>query len=142
MASKHPPPPAVEPTDEKPTIISHIDDKSEIGTEKHASAAADYTGAERKSDPEEIALVRKIDWRLMVHSPPPTPPYTLALLACQCQRTKKNEKANSQPGKQPTLMVMYFLNYVDRNAIAQARLNNLEEDLGMTGVQFNTCVSM
>jgi len=37
---------------------------------------------------------------------------------------------------------MYFLNYVDRNAIAQARLNNLEEDLGMSGVQFNTCVSM
>ncbi|KAH7559854.1 hypothetical protein BM1_03488 [Bipolaris maydis] len=121
MASKHPPPPAVEPTDEKPTIISHIDDKSEIGTEKHASAAADYTGAERKSDPEEIALVRKIDWRLM---------------------DEEERKANSQPGKQPTLMVMYFLNYVDRNAIAQARLNNLEEDLGMTGVQFNTCVSI
>lgn len=37
---------------------------------------------------------------------------------------------------------MYFLNYVDRNAIAQARLNNLEDDLGMTGVQFNTCVSI
>lgn len=37
---------------------------------------------------------------------------------------------------------MYFLNYVDRNAIAQARLNNLEDDLGMTGVQFNTTVSM
>jgi hypothetical protein len=37
---------------------------------------------------------------------------------------------------------MYFLNYVDRNAIAQARLNNLEEDLGMSGVEFNTCVSM
>ncbi|EMD59637.1 hypothetical protein GGP41_008581 [Bipolaris sorokiniana] len=105
MAEKQHPP--VEPTDEKPAIISHIDDKSEIGTEKHASAAADYTGAERKSDPEEIALVKKIDWRLM-----------------------------------PTLMVMYFLNYVDRNAIAQARLNNLEEDLGMTGVQFNTCVSI
>ena len=43
---------------------------------------------------------------------------------------------------QPTLCVMYFLNYVDRNAIAQARLNDLEEDLGMSGVQFNTCVSM
>lgn len=37
---------------------------------------------------------------------------------------------------------MYFLNYVDRNAIAQARLNNLERDLGMSGVQFNTTVSM
>ena len=38
---------------------------------------------------------------------------------------------------------MYFLNYVDRNTIAQARLNDLEEDLGMDGdVQFNTTVSM
>lgn len=27
---------------------------------------ADYTGAEAKTDPAEIALVRKIDWRLMV----------------------------------------------------------------------------
>lgn len=37
---------------------------------------------------------------------------------------------------------MYFLNYVDRNAIAQARLNDLEADLGMTGSDFNTTVSM
>ena len=31
---------------------------------------------------------------------------------------------------------------MDRNAIAQARLNNLEKDLNMTGVQFNTTVSI
>jgi hypothetical protein len=31
---------------------------------------------------------------------------------------------------------------VDRNAIAQARLNGLEEDLNMTGNQFNTTVSV
>lgn len=37
---------------------------------------------------------------------------------------------------------MYFLNYVDRNAIAQARLNHLESDLNMVGNQFNTAVSM
>lgn len=37
---------------------------------------------------------------------------------------------------------MYFLNYVDRNAIAQARLNDLEDDLGMQGSEFNTAVSM
>ena len=37
---------------------------------------------------------------------------------------------------------MYFLNYVDRNAIAQARLNDLEEDLGMSGSDFNTAVSV
>ncbi|KAI5917470.1 major facilitator superfamily transporter [Camillea tinctor] len=42
----------------------------------------------------------------------------------------------------PTLCVMYFLNYVDRNAIAQARLNNLEDDLNMSGYEFNTTVSI
>jgi hypothetical protein len=35
-----------------------------------------------------------------------------------------------------------YTDFSDRNAIAQARLNNLEKDLGMTGVQFNTTVSM
>lgn len=39
-------------------------------------------------------------------------------------------------------MVMYFLNYVDRNTIAQARLNGLEKDLGMTGNDFNVTVSI
>ena len=72
-----------------------------------AEAGVDYTGSAAKTDPAEIRLVRKLDWRIM-----------------------------------PTLCVMYFLNYVDRNAIAQARLNNLEEDLGMSGFQFNTTVSM
>lgn len=40
------------------------------------------------------------------------------------------------------LCVMYFLSYVDRNAIAQARLNDLEEDLDMPGTDFNTVASM
>ena len=66
MDSKHQHP-TVEPTDEKPPIVAHLEDKSELGPDKHA-AAADYTGAERKSDPEEIALVRKINWRLMVRT--------------------------------------------------------------------------
>jgi hypothetical protein len=84
----------------------------------------DYTGAEAKTDPAEIALVRKIDWRLMVRT---------------SQLKLPNFKTDDV---KPTLCTMYFLNYVDRNAIAQARLNNLEKDLGMTGVQFNTTVSM
>ncbi|KAH7081213.1 major facilitator superfamily domain-containing protein [Paraphoma chrysanthemicola] len=40
------------------------------------------------------------------------------------------------------LWAMYFLNYLDRNAIAQARLNNLEDDLGLVGSQYNTCISI
>ncbi|KAJ4375478.1 hypothetical protein N0V86_007009 [Didymella sp. IMI 355093] len=84
------------------------DEKADLESIKPvAGGNVDYTGSVAKTDPKEIALVRKIDWRLM-----------------------------------PTLCTMYFLNYVDRNAIAQARLNNLERDLDMTGVQFNTTVSI
>ncbi|KAF9632825.1 putative vitamin h transporter protein [Lasiodiplodia theobromae] len=67
----------------------------------------DYSGAIAKTDPEEIALVRKLDWRIM-----------------------------------PTLWCMYFLNYLDRNAIAQARLNDLEDDLDLHGSQYNTAISI
>jgi len=43
---------------------------------------------------------------------------------------------------QPMLWSMYWLNYLDRNAIALARLNTLEEDLGLTDTQYQTCVSI
>ncbi|KAK9344260.1 major facilitator superfamily domain-containing protein [Lipomyces starkeyi] len=43
---------------------------------------------------------------------------------------------------QPTLWLMYWLNYLDRNAIALARLDDIEEDLGLTGTQYQTCVSI
>jgi hypothetical protein len=33
---------------------------------------------------------------------------------------------------QPMLWLMYWLNYLDRNAIALARLNDLEEDLNLS----------
>ncbi|KAL4816236.1 major facilitator superfamily domain-containing protein [Aspergillus spinulosporus] len=42
----------------------------------------------------------------------------------------------------PIVWAMYFLNYVDRNAIASARLNGLEKDLGLQGTQYNTCISI
>jgi hypothetical protein len=41
----------------------------EISKTPAALETGDYAGAEKKTDPAEIALVRKIDWRLMV-SPP------------------------------------------------------------------------
>jgi hypothetical protein len=108
--------------DEK--IASHFDEKAGLDDTKYlATENVDYTGSTAKTDPVEIKLVRKIDWRLMV------------------SETRPVDEVRAD-NWQPTLCVMYFLNYVDRNAIAQARLNNLEEDLGMSGVQFNTTVSM
>ncbi|KAF4993959.1 hypothetical protein FGRMN_6090 [Fusarium graminum] len=67
----------------------------------------DKFGAHAKTDPREIALVRKIDWYIM-----------------------------------PILWFMYTFNYLDRNAIINARLNNLEADLGLKGTEYNTCVSI
>lgn len=37
---------------------------------------------------------------------------------------------------------MYLFNYLDRNALVNARLNGLEDDLGLVGTQYNTCVSI
>jgi len=42
----------------------------------------------------------------------------------------------------PSLFCMYFLNKLDQNAIANARLNGLEKDLRLKGSQYNTCISI
>ena len=42
----------------------------------------------------------------------------------------------------PTLWLLYMNNYLDRTNIAQARLNTLDEDLGLTGADFSTAVSV
>ncbi|KAJ9635102.1 hypothetical protein H2199_008588 [Coniosporium tulheliwenetii] len=42
----------------------------------------------------------------------------------------------------PLLIMMYLLNFLDRNNLAQARLGTLEEDLGMTGTDFNLATSI
>lgn len=53
-------------TDEKST--KRFNEKAELhhDVKPNVLENADYTGAEAKTDPEEIRLVRKIDWRLMV----------------------------------------------------------------------------
>ncbi|KAL5341681.1 major facilitator superfamily domain-containing protein [Aspergillus crustosus] len=84
--------------------VPHTDHDEDL---KPRAEARDYSGARSKSDPREIALVRKLDWWIM-----------------------------------PILWLMYFLNYLDRNAIALARLNTLEEDLNLSSTEYQTCVSI
>ena len=91
---------------EKPKMASHEEDP-EIPMKAQPQDQGDYAGAVTKTDPLEIALVRKLDIRIM-----------------------------------PTLWAMYFMNYLDRNAIANARLNDLEKDLHLVGTQYNTCISI
>jgi hypothetical protein len=40
------------------------------------------------------------------------------------------------------LWLMYWLNYLDRNAITLARLNGFQKDLGLTSSQYSTAISI
>ncbi|CAI0652751.1 unnamed protein product, partial [Colletotrichum noveboracense] len=42
----------------------------------------------------------------------------------------------------PVLWVMYWFNYLDRNAITVARLDGMDEELNMTSTEYQTCVSI
>ncbi|KAK8439302.1 hypothetical protein ACI3LY_005166 [Candidozyma auris] len=42
----------------------------------------------------------------------------------------------------PMLILLYILNYLDRNNIASARLGGLEEDLNLKGSEYQTCISI
>ncbi|KAL3429270.1 major facilitator superfamily domain-containing protein [Aspergillus tetrazonus] len=42
----------------------------------------------------------------------------------------------------PLLVIMYLLNFLDRNNLSQARLGTLEKDLGMSGTDFNLATSI
>ena len=39
----------------------------------------------------------------------------------------------------PMVILMYIMNYLDRNNIAAARLAGLEEDLRLSSTEFNVC---
>ncbi|KAH8731559.1 major facilitator superfamily domain-containing protein [Phaeosphaeriaceae sp. PMI808] len=42
----------------------------------------------------------------------------------------------------PLMMLIYVLNYLDRNNIATARLGTFEKDIGLKGTQYNTIISI
>lgn len=70
-------------------------------------APVDHTGTQKKTNPAEIRLVRKIDWIML-----------------------------------PVLWVMYWFNYLDRNAITVARLDGMEAELNLKANEYQTSVSI
>ena len=42
----------------------------------------------------------------------------------------------------PLLWIMYWFNYLDRNAITVARLDDMEAELNLTSTEYQTCVSI
>lgn len=94
------------------------------GDEKHGERL-DRFGSVAKTDPREIALVRKLDLYLMVRPEHFEVSCDMSLIVFQ-----------------PILWFMYFLNFLCRNAIVNGKLNDLTKELHMSGTQYNTCVSI
>ncbi|KAJ4324615.1 hypothetical protein N0V94_001185 [Neodidymelliopsis sp. IMI 364377] len=42
----------------------------------------------------------------------------------------------------PILWLMYFLNFLDRNAVVNGKIDNMDKDLNLKGTEYNTCVSI
>ncbi|KAL1640963.1 hypothetical protein SLS58_006402 [Diplodia intermedia] len=96
-------------TDEKAAHMERIEhvETSDGDLVKPKMEKVDEFGAHSKTDPKEIAVVKKIDWYML-----------------------------------PILWLMYFMNFLDRNAMINGKLNSLSKDLGLKGTQYNTCVSI
>lgn len=98
----------------------------------------DYAGAVKTTDPAEVKLVRKLDFRIMVSAQPRRRVAKLTAASPPCVSCTFSTSESDACSVEQILTELS----VDRNTIAQARLNDLEEDLGMTGIQFNVAVSI
>lgn len=95
-----------------------------------ASAAVDYTAIVSAWSPDERArrekkFLRKVDFRL------------LPILVSSPERSTLVRTALTVRS-----IIMYLLNYVDRNALPQARVQGLEDDIGLKGVEYNIVLSV
>lgn len=72
----------------------------------------------------------------------PMPQSLAALSPEELQKVGKRATFKMDIWIMPILVVMFILNYLDRQNIASARLAGLEEDLGLSPVQYQTSVSI
>ncbi|KAH7079433.1 MFS transporter-like protein [Paraphoma chrysanthemicola] len=100
-------PPAQPNTTEKSADLVEKVSVVDEPLKQHHGVELDKFGAAPKTDPAEIALVKKLDLYML-----------------------------------PILWLMYFLNFLDRNAIVNGKLNGLDKDLKLKGTEYNTCVSI
>ena len=70
------------------------------------------------------------------------PPLVRALSADERARLERALVRKIDLRLLPMIILMYIMNYLDRNNIASARLAGLEADLNLVGTQYQTCVSI
>ncbi|GLI77968.1 hypothetical protein PoHVEF18_006265 [Penicillium ochrochloron] len=91
--------------------------------------------------PKEIEEV--VDEKAKSTGGPPAMPPSLAVLT-ETELTKIRRQAILKLDARimPCMVLMYIMNYLDRQNIAAAKLAQIEQDLRMTDVQYQTCVSI
>jgi len=74
---------------------------------------------------------------------PPVMPASLAVLS-EVDYAKVMHRATLKLDIRimPCMVVMYIMNYLDRQNIAAAKLADIDQDLNMTDVQYQTCISI
>lgn len=70
------------------------------------------------------------------------PAYVRNLTPEDRERTENSLRRKVDTRLLPMVVLIYIMNYLDRNNIAAAKLAGLEKDLKMTGEQFQTSVSI
>lgn len=64
------------------------------------------------------------------------------LSPAEAQAIEKRLKRKLDVRLFPTLMVMYILNYIDRNALPIAKLAGIQKDLNLSSTQYATSLSI
>lgn len=70
------------------------------------------------------------------------PPSLAALSESELEKVKRRATLKLDARIMPCMVLMYIMNYLDRQNIAAAKLADIEKDLKMTDVQYQTCVSI
>ncbi|KAL5520892.1 hypothetical protein ACEPAF_2895 [Sanghuangporus sanghuang] len=64
------------------------------------------------------------------------------LLLNECSRVERQLLRKLDMRFLPTIFLIYLVNYIDKTAITAARLKGLEQDLGLSDVQYDTTVAI
>ncbi|KAI0423516.1 nicotinamide mononucleotide permease [Xylaria sp. FL1042] len=93
--------------------------------------------------PENLSeLIENVEAQGVTGAAPVMPANLAALSEDEYRRLGKRATLKMDFVIMPSLVIMFILNFLDRQNLASARLAGLEEELGITDVQYQTCVSI
>ena len=87
-------------------------------------------------------MVEKIKSEEQVHTVTRMPPNLASLNDDELKRLGRQATIKMDIVIMPIMVIMYVLNYLDRQNIASAKLANITDDLNLSEVQYQTTVSI